>query len=348
MNRVGILLDYLFSRQRWLIHVLFWLLILAFYVVFFGRKNNNYLLTFFFVSLLMPVTISTTYFLNYYLVPRYLMKERYGFFLLYFIYTLIGSLFLEMMISMLTFIVMAEIKIRDMSPASIDIFFLLTSLLMVVFFGVAIKMMLHWRKSKDDYQILMCDKVETELKFLKVQLNPHFLFNTLNNLYYLTTEKSDKAPQAILQLSEMLDYVIHSSKSVFVSLEKELKQVENYIALESLRYEDRVQIDSVVTGQSENHTIGPMILITLIENAFKHGVMKSAGKSWIKMKIECSTNKLEITITNSWRNIESGNGIGLENLRSQLNHLNPDRYSLFVNTDKSGEFSVNLVLTTKR
>ncbi len=189
MNRLESFLDYLFSRQRWVIHVFFWLLILAFYVVFFGRKNSNYLQTFFFVGLLMPVTIGTTYFLNYYLVPRYLMKERFGFFLLYFVYTLIGSLFMEMMISMLTFIVMAEIKITDMSPASIDIFFLLTSLLMVVFFGVAIKMMLHWRKSKDDYQSLMKDKIEAELKFLKVQLNPHFLFNTLNNLYYLTTAK---------------------------------------------------------------------------------------------------------------------------------------------------------------
>ncbi len=129
MNRLESFLDYLFSRQRWVIHVFFWLLILAFYVVFFGRKNSNYLQTFFFVGLLMPVTIGTTYFLNYYLVPRYLMKERFGFFLLYFVYTLIGSLFMEMMISMLTFIVMAEIKITDMSPASIDIFFLLTSLL---------------------------------------------------------------------------------------------------------------------------------------------------------------------------------------------------------------------------
>ena len=344
MNQVGKFLDYLFSRQRWVIHVLFWLLILAFYVMFFGRKNSNYLQTFFFVGLLMPVTISTTYFLNYYLVPQYLMKERYGFFLLYFVYTLVGSLFAETMISMLTFIVMAEVKIKDMSPASIDIFFLLTSLLMVVFFGVAIKMMLHWRRTKDDYQSLMKDKIEAELKFLKVQLNPHFLFNTLNNLYYLTTEKSDKAPQAILQLSEMLDYVMHSSKSVFVPLDKELKQVENYIALELLRYEDRIQVDSTVLGSSENHVIGPMILITLIENAFKHGVMKSTGKSWIRMKVECSASKIEIAISNSWRSKEAGNGIGLENLKGQLNHLYPENYSLLVNTNKPNEFSVNLFL----
>src|SRR4051812_3291033 len=171
--------EYIFKHQRWIVHVFFWMAVLAFYVVFFGRRNSNYVQTFFFVSLLMPVTIATTYFLNYYLLPRYLMKERYGFFVLYFLYTLIGSLFLEMMVAMLTFVVMAEVRIREMSPASFDVFFMLTSLLMVVFFGVAIKLLLHWRTAEQDYQKLISDKIETELRFLKIQLNPHFLFNTL-------------------------------------------------------------------------------------------------------------------------------------------------------------------------
>ncbi len=342
------LADHLFTRQRWVIHMCFWLMVLAFYVIFFGRKNNNYLLTFFFVGLLMPVTIGTTYFLNYNLVPRFLMKERYGFFLLYFIYTLIASVFLEMMIAMLTFIVMAEVKIRDMSPASIDVFFLLTSLLMVVFLGVAIKLLLHWRKSKEDYQKLMRDKVEAELKFLKVQLNPHFLFNTLNNLYYLSSEKSEKAPQAILQLSEMLDYVLHQGKSVFVPLESELKQVDNYIALELLRYEDRVQIDREITGQIHQHTIGPMMLISLIENAFKHGVMKSAGKAWIYLKVACKPEKVEIQISNSWQPTEEGNGIGLENLKSQLAHLYPHNHSLQIETGNPNEFLISLIINTEK
>ena len=348
MNRMEQLLDYLFTKHRWLIHVLFWLLVVGFYVIFFGRKNSNYLQTFFFVGLLMPVTIGTTYFLNYYLVPRYLMKERYGIFLLYFIYTLIGSLFMEMMIAMLTFIVMAEARINDMSPASIDIFFLLTSLLMVVFFGVAVKMLLHWRTSKEDYQKLMRDKVETELKFLKVQLNPHFLFNTLNNLYYLTTEKSDKAPQAILQLSEILDYVMHSSKSVFVPLEKEIKQVENYIALELLRYEDRVQITTQFKGDLNKYEMGPMILITLIENAFKHGVMPIAGKSWITFIVEEQEKGLSISVSNRANSNNPGNGIGLKNLQSQLDHLYKDNYSMEVVTSKPNIFSVNLILNQKK
>jgi len=348
MNRITNWLDYFFTRHRWVIHIFFWLFVLVLYVIFFGRKNNNYLQTFFFVGLLMPVTISTTYFLNYYLVPNYLMKERYGYFVTYFIYTLIGSLFLEMMISALTFIVMAEMNIHDMSPASIDLFFLLASLLMVVFFAMGIKMLLHWRQSKEDYQKLMRDKVETELKFLKVQLNPHFLFNTLNNLYYLTTEKSDKAPQAILQLSEILDYVMHSSKSVFVPLENELKQVENFIALELLRYADRVEVSTKFIGDLSKYEIGPMILITLIENAFKHGVMPIAGKAWINFTVAEREKGLFISITNSANNAKPGSGIGLENLKSQLDHLYKDDYSMEVVDTKLNEFSVTLILNQKR
>ncbi|MBA4057509.1 MAG: hypothetical protein C0490_22530, partial [Marivirga sp.] len=337
-------IDGLFINHRWVIHTIFWTVVLMLYVVFFGRQNNNYLQTLFFVGLLMPVTIGTTYFFNYFLVPHYLMKDRYGFFLLYFIYTLIVSVFLEVVIMIITFILIAELQIRNMSAASIDFFFLFSSLLMVVLLGVAIKLLLHWKQSKEDYQKLAREKVEAELRFLKIQLNPHFLFNTLNNLYYLTTEKSEKAPQAILQLSEMLDYVLRSGKLVMVSLEEELKQVENYISLELLRYEDRVQIEKTVQGQIDGCKIGPMLLITLIENAFKHGVMKVAGKSWIKLTIETNAKRTRISISNSWKNNASGNGIGLANLRGQLDLLYGRNYELHVETGTPGEFLIDLNL----
>lgn len=236
MDKVAHWLDFLFTKRRWIIHIIFWLGILLFYVLFFGRSNSRYLQTLFFVGLLMPVTITTTYILNYYMVPQFLMRGRYSIFLLYTFYLMMTALFLEMMVALLTFIVVAGLNIRDMSAASFDVVFLLTSLLMVVFLGVAIKMLLHWRQSREDYQKLMREKIESELKFLKAQLNPHFLFNTLNNLYYLSSQKSDKAPQAILQLSEILDYLLVSGKAIFVPLAEELKQVDNYIALEHLRY----------------------------------------------------------------------------------------------------------------
>ncbi len=335
-------------KRRWVLHVTFWVIVLLLYGFFFGRRNSNYLQTLFFVGLLMPVVIGATYIFNYYLIPRFLITGRYSLFILYSFYTILTSLFLEMMVSLLTFLIMAEFRAQNMSPASIDIFFLMSSLLLVVFLGVAIKMASHWQHSKRDYQLLMLEKVETELKFLKTQLNPHFLFNTLNNLYYLTTEKSDKAPQAILQLSEMLDYVMHSGKSVFVPLEKELKQVENYIALELLRYEDRVAISTQFKGNLKKYEIGPMILVTLIENAFKHGVMPVAGKAWINLNVEEDGKRLSIFISNSSSQAKSGNGIGLDNLRSQLDHLYRDDYSMEVVNSGENGFSVNLTLNQKR
>jgi len=344
MNRVASWIDYLFTRQRWLVHFFFWLFILLFYVVFFGRRESNYIQTFFFVGLLLPVTIGATYLLNYFLIPRYLMTERFGLFALYFIYVLIGSLFMAMMIAVLTFIVMAGSRTQAMSPASFDLVFLLTSLLVVVFLAVAIKMVLHWRQSREDYQKLMREKVEAELKFLKLQLNPHFLFNTLNNLYYLASEKSDKAPGAIMALSQLLDFVIHQTKSEFIALEDEIKLVKNYSELESLRFEDRLELDLFIDGAIENKRIGPMMLLTLIENAFKHGVMKTVGRGWIRMNVIGEEDRVSISISNSFvEQTDAKLGIGLQNLQSQLILLYPEHHTFMI--DKSDSvFTVTLEL----
>lgn len=327
-------IDYLFTRQRWFMHFGFWLFVLFVYAIFFGHQNSNYLQTLFLVALLMPVTAGTTYFMNYFLVPRYLMKERLGLFILYFIYTLIASIFLEMIIVLIIFILVAEWKVSNMTPASTDIIFLMAALLMIVFLGMTIKMVMHWRKSKDDYHKLMLEKVEAELKFLKTQLNPHFLFNTLNNLYYLTSEKSDKAPVAILALSELLDYVLYDARAEFVSLRKELHYLENYISLESMRYEDRLKIKRSVSLMNDTKIV-PMVLVTLVENAFKHGVMSHAGEGIISVKIQTTQHEIIIEIGNSFSHDTQklNGGIGLDNLRSQLSLLYREDYKLELRTE---------------
>lgn len=326
-------------------HILFWLSVLLFYAILFGRQNNNYLQTLFFIGLLMPITIGTTYFLSNYLVPRFLLNERYGFFFLYFVYTIIGSLLLEMIVAFLTFIIMAGLEIKNMSPASVDLTFLLTALLMIVFLAVAIKLLMFWRTSRDENQKLSYEKTEAELRFLKTQLNPHFLFNTLNNLYYLTTEKSDLAPKAILALSEILDYVLNASQQVFVPLSMEWKQAENYIDLELLRYQDRVSIQKSITGDTSDHFICPMLLLTLLENAFKHGVMPDVGKSWIRLNVASTHNLTKISITNSMlQKREKAIGIGLTNLRNQLQHLYHDSYTMQIQADSEKEFKLTITL----
>ena len=335
--------DHLFTRKRWALHVLFWLGVFAFYVLFFGGRHHNYLQTFFFVGLLLPVTMGATYLINYYLVPVYLLRERYLRFFVYCAYTLLGILLLEMIVATVTLLIMAGLDVQNMAPASFDMVFLLTSLLLVAFLAVAIKMMLHWRQSKEDYQRLMREKVETELRFLKTQLNPHFLFNTLNNLYYLSTEKSDQTPRAILALSEILDYVLHASRSVLVAAVDECRMVENYVSLEKLRYHDRASIELKWDGSLEHHQMPPMLLMTLLENAFKHGVMPTASNAWIICEVTGEGQALKVSVTNSQRNANPGNGIGLQNLRSQLDLLYPGRYVWRVQND-STQFLIEIIL----
>jgi sensor histidine kinase YesM len=335
----------LFSRHRWLVHTIYWASILLLYVIFFGRKNSNYQQTLFLVGLLLPVIMLTTYFLNYFLVPRYLLRERYLLFLLYFLYTLVGTIFLELVIVLITFIFMAEVRIKNMSPASIDSAFLITSTLMVVFLGMGVKLLLHYRSSRENYEKLQKEKVLAELNFLKAQLNPHFLFNTLNNLYYLTREKSDRAPGAVLQLSEILDYVLNSSKRDLVQLNEEWRQVENYIALESLRYEDRLSVSAENKVTDDNARIAPMILLSLVENAFKHGAMKLSGKSWITILVSTTEDQiLKMVVSNATKSTSSGHGIGLKNLREQLEMIYSQRYSLQISDDAPGQYTVTLTI----
>lgn len=344
MSRIEKLMDVVFSRHRWVLHCLYWMAILLLYVVFFGRQNSNYLQTAFFVGLLLPIIAGTTYFLNYFLVPRFLLKEHYIRFAVYFTYTLIAAIFLELVIVLVTFIFLAGVNIRNMTPASIDTFFLLTSTLMVAFLSIAIKLLLHYRRSKENYEKLQKEKIETELKFLKAQLNPHFLFNTLNNLYYLAIEKSDRTPAAILQLSEILDYILNTSKQQLVALATEWQQVKNYVALESLRYEDRVTVTLALEGNVHDRLIAPMILLTLVENSFKHGVMSTAGKSWIHMKVSIDKEKISINIRNSQRPSSTGHGIGLSNLKTQLELIYRKQYQLLIEDSVPNEYSINLTI----
>jgi len=331
--------------HRWFIHVSFWVFVLVFYSLVFSHKASGYLSTLVFVSLLMPMTVGSTYLLNYFLIPRYLMKGRYGFFALYLFYILLGALFLEMWVVVVTFILVAELDIKAMNPGAINIPFLITALWMVVFLGGAIKMVSHWRRSRDNAQRLMSEKIEAELRFLKTQLSPHFLFNTLNNLYYLASERSEKAPRAILALSGLLDYVLNETRSTFVPIEKELNVVRNYISLEHLRYEDRIKIDFEVKGNHALAVIAPTLLLTLVENAFKHGASKTSGQQWIRIMVTCNAEDVVIQVSNSSEGSDDLNkvGIGLTNFRNQLNLLYPHNHELKIERGPAS-YSVDLRL----
>jgi sensor histidine kinase YesM len=328
------------KNTRWLLHVIFWLAVLLFYTLFFGYKGVDYSITFSFITILLPVTIITTYFLNYELIPNYLFKKRYGKFFLYLIYTLIVSFYIEMVTVMGIFILVAELNMEELHPSNTNALILIAGMYVVVFLGVAVKLVNHYNQNQLEIQTLKNEKTEAELKFLKAQLHPHFLFNTLNNLYALTLEKSDEASEVVLKLSDLLDYVLYECNAELVPIEKEIKQLENYIELEKLRYGKRLDVAFEYSGKLSEYTIPPMLLMTLLENSFKHGVAKSMDKAWIKMRLQLSKDELNFEISNSIEKVkeekvgESG-GIGLSNLKNRLALMYRNGFDLKIHEDEN-------------
>ncbi|WP_459212397.1 sensor histidine kinase [Aquimarina rhabdastrellae] len=187
-----------------------------------------------------------------------------------------------------------------------------------------------------------------ELKALKQQLNPHFLFNTLNNLYALAVEKSDKAPEVIEKLSNILDYMLYGSDKKFVSIQKEVDLIENYLALEQVRYDDRVLV-SFKNSITENLTIAPLLLLTFVENAFKHGVSQELKLATIKINLATEKENIIFNIfntkpsTNIQKKSASKKTIGLINIEQQLELLYPNTHDLKIE-ETPESFSVQLKL----
>lgn len=162
-------------------------------------------------------------------------------------------------------------------------------------------------------------QLQSELKFLKTQINPHFLFNSLNNLYALTLIKSDLAPQVVLRLSDILRYVIYETSEGKVDLQKELQHLNDFVSLEQMRVGDRVKVEIDLEEPSKDYLIEPMLFLTLIENAFKHGAQSAMEEGWVKITGKSLVGGYCLLIENSkpieYQTSPQG-GIGLENLKT--------------------------------
>ncbi|MFY0630830.1 MAG: sensor histidine kinase [Flavobacteriaceae bacterium] len=209
-------------------------------------------------------------------------------------------------------------------------------------------MIAKFYKEQQIYLRLNEQKTSTELSVLKHQLNPHFLFNTLNNLYALSINKSDEAPEVIAKLSEMLDYMLYGCNEKYVSLKKEIDLIENYLALEKVRYDERVDISFDKTTETDVH-IAPLILLTFIENAFKHGVSQELKKAYIHIEISIEGDFILFNVTNSIAKkslTATKEAIGLSNVKKQLELLYLDNYSLDIK-EEANRFTIDLKLPIK-
>lgn len=337
-------------------HILFWILI---FIMFFSKNtsSNPEELK---IDLLYTIyyeifSIIGAYFLSYRILPRLMTSQKHNWVWAELIF---GS-YVVCVIARLTMVYVLEPITRTPPFGQEPVAEILTDLptlfasyflhiLSLSVFFIFIKLI------KDQYIIqkrsllLEKQKAETELKILKAQLNPHFLFNTLNNIYSLSVTNSPITSQSIAVLSEILDCILYRCSSTYVPLSQEINLLENYISLEKLRYDDRL---SVVFNHEMDHNgeIAPLILLSLVENAFKHGAGEDIGSApKIEIDLKLQNDNFNFTIRNTISKVESeteSGKIGLSNIVQQLDKIYPENYTFNVTKtdyDFTAQLKINL------
>jgi two-component system LytT family sensor kinase len=209
--------------------------------------------------------------------------------------------------------------------------------------AIVIKQIRSQLEARDIEKALIKEKLETELKFLKNQTNPHFLFNTLNNIYVLARKKSDITADVVMKLSKILRYMIYESGKSFITIAEETKIIEDYLDLERIRYNDRLNITFKKELDNKNQLVSPLLLLPFVENAFKHGISETRFNSYIMIDLKLQAGRLIFSIENS-KDVESGpageNKIGIGNVKRQLELMYREFH---LETDEKEEtFTINL------
>lgn len=335
-------------------HAIFWVILFAFFVLpTIGYRDMKLAYTFAYATKLLP-QMFVAYTMIFVLVPYVLNKwgkvifgiaTAFILYLSFVLYTLLRYYGFELVFPEF-YRVPREV---DFWWRATDFHYFAQNVIWFFLPAVLLMAVRNYRHQREALE-LREQKKSAELNALKNQLNPHFLFNTLNNLYALAIKKSDQTPEVIAKLSEILDYVLYRCNEKFVSLKGEVKLLENYISLEKVRYGKRVQIDFIAEVDSEVQ-IAPLLLLTFFENAFKHGVSQEIKEASIKAYVVAVNNHIEFIIENSISTHKVNDepnrkAIGLENVRKQLELLYPDNHSLVINEDGS-IFKVKLTLEAK-
>lgn len=319
------------SRQIFL-HSIVWLAILVVCVFLSSRLGTLSEAIIIFVYFGM-INIALFYINYVYLVPRYLSVYKYGT-LIFHIVLLIGfSGFLKYG---LAYVFKQDVLVRNGSQITFVQYYIATVFTGVffIFLSTAFRFGVDWFLNEKVKKNLENQKLIAELAFLRSQINPHFLFNSLNNIYSLAYQKSDKAPEAIMKLSEIMRYMLQESNEPKVKLVREIRYLENYIELQKLRFKGQAFVDLNINGDYTEQHIAPLILISFIENAFKHGIV-SEPDSPVKINIRINNNELKFDIRNkkSRLNKDESSGIGLSNVKRRLDLLYPGDYVLNIEED---------------
>jgi len=354
-------------KQNWFIryklyHIPFWLLYnYIFWALYTGSlyeaAHDQFLSAFWAKSLFYTIFPAfAVYFNLYFLIPRYLQKGRYGWYILLILLVIVASSFL---------IVPGYYVTAWLSGTTAHKMFGITSNLSGFFheakteplkstitalaLGMSIKLTKNWIESQRRQQALEKEKLETELKFLKYQFNPHFLFNSINSIFFLIHKNPDMASASLAKFSELLRHQLYESNDNLILLKKEVDYLENFIELEKLRQSPNLETQfEIEDSYSPRLGIAPFILMTFVENAFKHVSKHKEQPNWIKMDLEVDNMTLKMSIANSRAANDSQQaihygGIGLKNVQRRLDLLYPGQHQLDIQQTEE-DFRVNLEL----
>lgn len=275
------------------------------------------------------------------LIPYYLLRGRYSGYFLLVLLLIAGYLVLQSLYDFYLFGYVLGPGRNARLSTSLIYNFTHTSLYLLL--TIALKFSMDWYEQKKVLQEIQVAKLQAEVNYLRSQVNPHFLFNALNNLYALTLKKSDQAPEVVLKLAELMEYMLYEGEEARIPLEKEIRYLNNYLELEKIRQGNNADIRLTVKGNMDKCWIPPFLIFPLVENAFKHGVSRALHNAYLFINISV-TDALEIAIENNKHNVPpvAGNGgIGLLNLQRRLALLYPDRH-IFEIKDESDRYAVYL------
>jgi two-component system LytT family sensor kinase len=288
------------------------------------------------------------FYLNYYfLIPRLYLKKWYNWYALSLFLLFVVFYFEKPFILMFSHYLKARnIKLPDYPPLKADTLACIIFVI-VVSSGLALQVVKQWQASEKRALVAEAEKANAELSFLKAQINPHFLFNTLNNIYSLSIEQHPDTSASIMRLSNLMRYITDDATRDYVSLDEEIACITDFISLQKLRHGDNVKVDFSVSGNTREIAIAPWILMTYIENVFKYGI-SSHEAAPITIRLTAEADRISFFCQNkifATPRVTERTGVGLVNTEQRLKHLYPDKHSLQI-TRENDLYTVALALQT--
>jgi two-component system, LytTR family, sensor kinase len=339
------------SKQRIQRHIAYW----CFWLLLYASVNSTNSVSGFgswiqVELMVMLIKLPYTYLMIYVLVPYFLLKRLYFHF---FFWALLATAIGGLAVWSIHFYIFSDFLHYTNSEKffSATFFYKSLDLLYVATFPIILKLQQFYQQQEKQNREIIEQKLNAELELLKNQLQPHFLFNTLNNLYAMVLTNDKNAGKAVLHLSSMMSYMLYECNGNAIALEKEIEHLKNYIELEKIRYGKRINISFECGGDIADKNIAPLLLFGFVENAFKHGVGKNINEAWIRINCWVKSDKLDFLVENSIsidddnkENIKTNGGIGLQNIKKRLALIYSQKHDLSIVSNETYQVHLKLDL----